>query len=398
MKKNHKELRILYLSSAIPRMCGLAFFNQNLMEKLKLDPSIDQAVIAVNEIRAPKRNYPLFVKNELRQEDLGSYNEIADYANHSGANVFCLQHEFGLFGGFDGIFVVELLKKLSIPIVTFLHTIPILKDSKRRNYRLGILKEICKISSFVIVTAERGRETLVKEVGVIPSKIQVIRHGGPDIPYPTSKNKEALKKKYKLSGRFVVFSYGLLSKNKGYQYGIEAIAKLAKRYPKVMYLILGQSHPLAEKKTGEDMAKNLKKQIQKLRLKKNILIENRYLEEQELLDYLALADIYLIPYLTREQVSSGTLAYALTTGNCIASTPFIYAKEMLSQKRGVFVNFKEADSIAKTISYFIKNPKKIEEIRKRTYQFGRSFTWEKMAEKFIEILEKAASSKKLEIG
>jgi len=352
-----------------------------------------QKIIAVNEKRAPKRNYPPYVTYELEQEELESYNKVALYVNESGADIFCVQHEFGLFGGFDGVFILKLLEKIKIPIITFLHTIPILKSSKRRKYRLGILKKICKFSKYIIVTANIGKKLLIDECNISLKKIVTIRHGGPFIPYPSKRERAQVKRKLNLRRKFIILSYGLLSKNKGYHIGIEAVSKLIKKYPNITYLILGEPHPIGKRK-DQNISKRLRRKVKDLRVKNNVLFIDEYLDEGKLIDYLKMADIYLMPYLTKEQVSSGTLAYAMTTGSCIVSTPFIYAKELLDRNRGFFIDFESSNSIVKIVSDLIKHPREIERTRKKTYEFATRFTWPEIGKQFIEVFQKA---KKLNI-
>jgi glycosyltransferase involved in cell wall biosynthesis len=390
--KNIRDLKVLYLSSFPPRQCGIANFTQNTIEAINsLNPNIDQKVIAINELGDGKRNYSALVKWEMEQENLESYQKTAFYINESGADILFLQHEYGLFGGFDGIFVLKLLEKLKVPIVSFYHSIPIEPQSKKRNFRLYILKNIGEMSSEVITTVEIGKKVLEKECGISAEKISIIRHGGYDVPYPQKEERETLKKKNGLKGRFVILTYGLITKSKGIDYALEGIAKLKTKYPKIIYILAGAFHPIHTRMSEKNYCGNLQKKIKKLKLTNNVKLLNRYLEKKELIEYLKMADVFLLPYLTKEQISSGVLANAVTTGNCVLSTPFSYAQEIIgNQKRGYFIDFKSSDSIFKVISYLISNPQKIEEARLRAYQFGRDFTWQKMAEKFIQILQKMA--------
>ncbi|HOA47297.1 MAG TPA: glycosyltransferase [Candidatus Pacearchaeota archaeon] len=389
MKKN--DLKVLYLSSFPPRQCGIADFTQNTINAVyKVNPNIDQKVIAINEKNAPKRDYLATVKWELEQEDLDSYQKTANYINECGADVLFLQHEYGLFGGFDGIFVLKLLEKLKVPIVSFYHTIPLIPTSKRREFRLNIIKNIGNISKHIITTTQSGKEILEKECKIPVRKISIVHHGGYDIPYPKQKDKEELKKKYGFQGKFIVLTYGLITKSKGIDYAIEAIAKLKDKHPNILYIIAGTSHPVKIKLAEKDYYSDLQLKTKKAKAADNVKFVNKYFEEEELIDYLKMADLFLIPYLVREQISSGVLANAATTGNCILSTPFPYAKEIIGEdeERGYFIDFENSDSIAQKIAFLIENPKIIEKKRKEMYQFGRNFTWQKMAEEFIKILQK----------
>lgn len=380
-----KDLKILYLSSFFPRQCGIANFTQSLMEAIrKLNLSTFQKVIAVNE-RGEKVKYSPKVVFEIEKEKLESYEKAAAYINESGADLFCLQHEYNLFGGFDGIFVLKILAGVKIPIVSSLHTIPVIKDSKRRGYRLKILKKIAQFGKYIIVTAEIGKDTLVKECKVPARKIITIYHGAPDVSYILSEEREKIKEKFNIKGRFVVSTYGLLSSGKGIDYGIEAIGKLSKSYPEILYLIIGESHPA---KREEYPLFELK--VKKLKIKNNVLFINKYLSEKEIIDYLRLTDIYLMPSLTKTQISSGTLSYAMAAGTCVLSTPFVYAKELIGKDRGFFIDLADTKSIVKVISNLIENPERIEKTRKKAYEFARRFTWPEVAKKYLEVFSKAA--------
>ena len=388
MKK--RDLKILYLSSFPPRKCGIATFCENFINAVhNRDSYIDQKVIAVNEMTAPKRAYSLLVKYQLPQEELECYDKVAAYVNESGADVFCLQHEYGLFGGFDGIFILKLLQNIKIPIVSVYHSIPMLKGSKRKEYRLKILKDIARFSKFVIVTADIGKKVLIKECKIPTSKIVTIHHGAPAVPYPTLKEKEKLKEKFNLRGRLVMSSFGLISKSKGFDYGVEAMLNLSKKYPNLVFLILGQAHPIHANAMEKDYYSSLLKKVEKFNLKNNILFIGRYLSEEELVNYLRLTDIYLTSYLTKPQISSGTIAYAMATGNCVVSTPFIYAKELIGKDRGYYINFGSSDSIVKVVSDLIDHPRKIEKAREKAYEFGRQFTWPEVAKKIIQVFQRA---------
>jgi len=386
-----KDLKIFYLSSFPPRACGIATFCDNFIKAIHyVNSNIEQKVIAVNEMTVQKRIYSPLVKYQLEQEDLESYGKVASYVNESGADIFCLQHEYGIFGGFDGIFILKLLKKIKIPIISIYHSIPILKESKRREYRLKILRDIAKFSKFVIVTAEIGKRLLQRECKIASNKIVTIYHGAPDVAYSTLNLRDKLKGKFNLKNKIVMSSFGLISKSKGLDYGVEAMRKLNKKYKNLVFLILGQAHPIHFKSREKEYYFNLQKRAEKLNLKNSVRFINRYLSEEELINFLRLTDIYLIPYLTRSQISSGTLAYAMATGNCVVSTPFIYAKDLISKDRGYFIDFESSDSIVKVVSDLIEHPQKIERTREKTYEFARQFTWPEVGKKMIKIFQKAA--------
>lgn len=387
-------MKVLYLSSFPPRKCGIANFTQNSLEAIyKVDPDIAQRVIAVNKPDISKGNYSGLVRYQLNQEELESYNKTAHYINESGADVLFLQYEYGLFGGFDGIFILKILEKINIPVVSFLHSIPILKRAKRRKLRFHILKNIGRMSKHVITTAKIGKEVLTKECSLRPEKIAVVLHGGYDIPYPNREEREMIKKKHNLGKKFVVLSYGLITKNKGIDYALEAVVKLKDKYSEIFYLIIGEPHPIQIKPTEKEYYPGLQQKSKRLRLEENVKFIGRFLEKEELIENLKMADVFLLPYSYKTQISSGVLANAVTCGNCVVSTPFCYAKEIIHKGRGYFIDFESSDSIIKVLSNLIENPQKIEEARLKAYEFGRNFTWQRMAKSFIDVFQRVVLAK-----
>jgi glycosyltransferase involved in cell wall biosynthesis len=221
------------------------------------------------------------------------------------------------------------------------------------------------------------------------NKIAVIPHGTPDLNYNST---EFYKKKKKLLGRIILGNINLLSENKGIDYSIEAVAKIAKKYPEVLYLVIGQTHPNILKDEGEKYRNNLKQKIKKLGIQKNIKFINRYLTLEELIGWLRVIDIYITPYLELQQSSSGALAYAVGAGKACISTKYLYAKEILAKGRGVFVPVKNSEAIAKAAIDLWQNENKRKEMQKKAYEYGRFMTWSSVAlqhlDFFAEIVKK----------
>jgi len=382
-----KYFKILYLSSYPPRKCGIATFTKNLINNIsqqEFDKRVSQKVIAINERKDIKRGYPSEVRYILEQEELSSYEKVAQYINKSGADILFLQHEFGLFGGFDGVFLLDLIKKVKVPILSFLHSLPILKSSKAREWRLKILKEIISKSVGVISASKEGVKFLKEEFKLPSERIFHVWHGIPRVSFPNKKEKTRLKRKYNLQKKFVILTYGLLTKQKGINWALDAIAQLRQKYPKILYLILGKPHPCILKQFFKD----IQRKIKELSIEKFVKLVPSYLEEKEIIDYLKLSDVFLAPYLTREQISSGTLSLALGCGCCCVATPFIYAKEVLQKNRGFLVPFEDREALKNVISYIIEHPKEAEEKRKKAYEFAKNLHWENVAKKIMKIIEK----------
>jgi len=381
-----KDLRIIFLSSFPPRACGIADFCQNTIEAIyRVNRDVDIKVIAIEEVNAPKRDYPSIVKWKLMQEDLESYQKTALWINHSGGDVLFLEHEYGLFGGFDGVFVCKLLPQIKIPKIIFLHSLPVLKTAKKREFRLQIIKKIAQSSQKLLVPSLLGKKVLIQELKIPQKKVELVRHGGFALPFLEKKEREKLKKRYHLDKKFVILTYGLITQAKGIDFALEAIYELKKEFPNIFYLISGQPHPIHAQEKDKYYFKFLQKKVEGLKLQENVKFIPEFLPQETISNYLLACDVLLLPYLTHAQISSGVLANGMCAGCCIVSTPFPYAKEMLSSKRGFFIKFKDSSSIAQVLKNLIQNPQLIEETRKKAYYFAKSFTWEEMAKKCLRV-------------
>jgi glycosyltransferase involved in cell wall biosynthesis len=380
-------MKIIYLTSYKPRKCGIATFTGWLRESIhKVNSRITQDIVVVTE-PSVKRKYPKEVKFEIKENNLESYISAAEYINKSGADALVLQHEFGLFGGEDGDFVFDLLKKVKIPLITFLHTIPVLKYSKNRSKRIRALKKFSRFSKYLVTTSEIGKKFLI-ENRIDSKKVITIAHGALDLPLLNKKERDKLKEKHSLKGKFVISTYGLMAKKKGADFVVEAIEQVKEKYPNVVYLILGKQHPVYSKKNAKDYYKQLLKGIKEKGLQNNVKIIDKYLSQKEIGKYLQLTDIFIIAYTTKTQISSGVIAHAICAGCCVLSTPFVYGKDMVGKEgeRGFYIDYFDSKSIVKKLNYLLKNPLILEQTRKKAYKFGRSFTWEKVAKKTIGLI------------
>ncbi|HBN79944.1 MAG TPA: glycosyl transferase family 1, partial [Ruminococcaceae bacterium] len=214
----------------------------------------------------------------------------------------------------------------------------------------------------------------------------VIHHGVPLFELPS---REALKKQFHLENRTVVSTFGLISPGKGLEYGIEAVALAVKKHPEILYLILGQTHPVIRKKLGEAYRTSLEKKVRELGIEDNVRFVNRYLEKEEIARWLKLSDIYMTPYLGRDQAVSGTLAYAVGYGRAVVSTPYLYAKEMLSNGRGLLAGFEDAASLGSCINFLIEHPEERRKMEEKALQLGRTMTWDAVADRYIETFYRA---------
>lgn len=373
-----KTIKVIYVSSYIPRRCGIATYTKDLTNAINLLNPHGLAEIMVLERPGETLDYPWETKYRINQNDLSTYIQAANYINQSGADLVSLQHEFGLFGGNCGEYIIPFIESLKRPLVTTLHTV--VEDPRSEG---GIiLKRIIRKSAAIIVMMEKVKDKLVKEYGAPAEKIVPIVHGTPDLPFSPS---AYFKKKKNLSGRLVLGNINLLTSSRGIEYALEAVALIAKKYPNVLYLVIGQTHPVFLQTNGETYRNFLKKIVKKLGIGKNVRFINKYLTLEELIEWLKTIDFYVTPYLDLHQAASGALAYAIGAGKCCISAPYLYAQEVLSNGRGVLIPFRNSEAIAKTVIQLWEEPEKKEEIEKKAYEYGRLMTWANVAMRHLDL-------------
>lgn len=382
-----REIRVIFVSSYIPRKCGIATYTKDLTNAInQLNPKTLAEILAVTRPRETT-NYPWEVKYKISQEEMHSYLEAANYINQSGTDIVCLQHEYGLYGSEWGEYIVPFVESLRKPIVTTLHTV--LEDP---NSRPGIiLKRIIDKSDAVVVMMERIKNKLIKDYHVSKEKVVVIPHGTPDLPFAPT---DISKKEKRLTGRMILGNINLLSPSRGIEYALEAVAKIAKKYPNVLYLIIGQTHPVVLQEQGEKYRNFLKNEIKRLKIEKNVRFINKYLSLDELISWLKVLDFYITPYLDPQQAASGALAYAVGAGKCCISTPYVYAKEVLDGKNGILVPFKNSGSIAAAVIKLWENPYERKKLSKKAYDYGRLMTWSNVGLRYLDLFRAITFSHK----
>lgn len=366
---------IAFLSTYTPRECGLATFTQDLINALDGIGIIDTNVIAVNNME--NYAYDSKVIAEIGQHEHGDYLKAARKLNDSDIDLLVIEHEYGIFGGEHGDYILDLISNIEIPVVTTLHTILLEPDLKQRL----IINTLGKKSVKVVTMAKNTKDLLQSVYGVDPRKIEVIHHG---VPKKLIQSRESLKKKYGYENKQTISTFGLIGPGKGIELGIEAVSKVVKDKRDVLYLILGQTHP-ALKEEGRLYRNKLEELVEKLDLRENVKFINKYLLKDEIIQYLQLSDIYMTPYMGKDQAVSGTMAYAVGYGKVIVSTPYLYAKEMLSDGRGLLAEFNNPESMADCIKYILQNPDKKAKMERNTIKIGRTMYWDKIAQRYIEV-------------
>lgn len=379
---------VALIGSYVPRRCGIATFTHHLAsavaERIYDQPlaSTERVrIIAVND-QDDEYSYGPEVAFEIGQHRKYDYRNAADYINDSKFDTISLQHEYGLFGGEAGVYLLELLERVKKPIVSTLHTVLAAPNGGQRD----VFKRICDCSAALVVMAERARVILADCYGVPNDRIRLIHHGVPDVPYG---NKEALKERFGTAGKPTILTFGLLGPSKGIEIMLDALAQVVPDNPEVVFTVLGATHPHVKRDSGESYRLSLESRALALGIQKNVIFHNRYVSEEDLCEYLAAADIYVTPYHNKEQIVSGTLAYALAAGTAIVSTPYRYAQEMLTDGRGRLVEFGDAKGFAEALGALLNNAEERGRMQAAAYEMGRAMIWPRVALQYHETLSEA---------
>ena len=369
---------IAFIGNFLPRQCGIATFTTDLLEAFSAElPEVNSWAMAMNDV-PEGYYYPPEVRFEIDQKRLADFSLAADFLNMNQVDVICLQHEYGIYGGPYGGHILELLHNLRMPVVTTLHTVLKEPDHGQKS----ILEDIGRISERLVVMSHKAEEIL-KEVYNIPNKkIVLIHHGIPDVPFI---DPNYFKDQFGCEGFKVILTFGLLSPGKGIEYMIDALPGVVTKHPDIKYIILGSTHPHVMRTEGEGYRLSLQLRARDLGVEKYIIFYNRFVDLKELTEFLGAADVYVTPYLNRDQIVSGTLAYALGTGKATVSTPYYYAKEMLANGRGRLVPFEDSNTIAEQITDLLDHDVERNAMRKKAYTFCRNMIWKEVARRYFEI-------------
>lgn len=386
-------MKLAYIGTYPPRECGIGTFTQNLTKSmLGIDDQGVQhnevIVIAMND-STQTYNYSEEVKLQIRQEQQTDYLEAANFINLSGADICILEHEFGIYGGLSGVYILPLLHRLEIPIIVTLHTI---LDVPSYNEK-AILKEICKMADKVVVMTYKAILFLTTIYQVSPDKIAMIEHGVPDIHFDRNKSKAS----FKLSKKKLILTFGFIGRNKGIETMIRALPEIIKKHPHVLYIVLGKTHPNVLRHEGEEYRSFLQLLIKNLSLQSHVLMLNEFVGEVELFRYLSACDIYITPYLNEAQITSGTLSYAMGAGCAVVSTPYWHAAELLTEDRGRLFDFNDSHQLAEVINELLDKPDSLKRIQDNAFEYGKNVTWPKIGKKYLHLSNILLSFPKQEV-
>ncbi len=373
--------RIAIVGNYLPRRCGIATFTNDLCDAIHAEyGAIELLALPVNDTDEGY-TYPDRVRFELSEDNLASYRQAADFLNFSNVDLVCLQHEYGIFGGRAGAHILELLRRLRMPFATTLHTVLREPDPDQRS----VMEEIVALSDRVIVMSQNSSDILQEVFQVPLEKIDLIPHGIPDLPFtdPTF-----YKDGFGTEGKEVLLTFGLLSPNKGVENVIKALPKILSHHSNVVYMISGVTHPHVLRREGDKYRQYLQNLAKELGVEAKVIFRNQFVSPQELIELIGAADIYITPYKHKAQVVSGTLAYALSAGKAIISTPYLHAVELLNGERGVLVPFDDPEAIAEKTIELLDNATARHAMRKRAYLYARDMVWNRAAQKYMQSFER----------
>lgn len=384
-------MKIAYISTYPPRECGLATFNHNLLNAINANySSITNRdfgfVVALNNSEnVAQYTFPPEVKFVIRENHQNEYEDAAQFINSSNADACILQHEFGIFGGENGIYVLPFINKIEKPIISIFHTV--LKSPTF--LQKVIICEVAKRSEKVVVMSKRAVKFLIDIYQIPKEKIKLIEHGVPDLEAQAN---NPVNKITELKNKRILLTFGLLSRNKGLETVIRALPKIVAKHPDSMYVILGKTHPGVVKTSGEEYRDFLKQLAIDLKVDNHLLFINDFVGETDLINYLTAADVYITPYLNEAQITSGTLSYAIGAGAAVVSTPYWHAQELLDNGIGHLFKFKDDIGLSEIVNQLLGSPKNLEKLKAKAYQYGLKIRWPKIGNEYLSVVTKAVNN------
>ncbi len=381
------DLDVIYVGSFVPRACGIATFTDDLSTSISAELGGRPYRVVAATDQPGAYDYPSEVTFEIRQNVIRDYARAAEYLNGSSAQVISLQHEFGIYGGEAGKYLSVLLCHLKKPVITTVHTV---LENPLKDYRESF-EIIVNASERLVTMSHKGAAMLRTIYNVPEDKISVIHHGVHDVPFVDS---NFYKEQFNVEGLTVLLTFGLLSPNKGIETVLEALPDVIEKFPDTVYIILGATHPAVKKIHGEQYRLSLERKVRDLNITDHVVFHNRFVDLQELTEYISCCDVYLTPYLAKEQITSGTLAYAVGMGKAVVSTPYWYAEELLSDSRGVLVNFRDPKDTARALIELMSDPVRRNKIRKTAYEYGRNMVWREVARQYVEMFLQVLGERK----
>ena len=374
--------QVAFIGNSLPRRCGIATFTTHLQQAVTASrPDLDTRIVAMTD-QGHTYDYPPVVCFQIEDHKIEDYARAAEFLNAGRFEAVSLQHEFGIFGGAAGGHVMALLSRLTMPIVTTLHTVLAAPNDTQRH----VFDQITDVSSKVVVMSKKGRDLLRAVYQVPDEKVELIPHGIPDYPFVEPDQAKIL---LGFAGKAVILTFGLLSPNKGIEVMIDAMPTVLNCHPDAVYVVLGATHPNLIAQHGEAYRESLMKRARDLKIADHVVFLNQFVDQPTLLSFISMCDVYVTPYLNEAQMTSGTLSYSFGLGKAIVSTPYWHAQELLADGQGVLVPFGDSAAIGIEIAGLLSDDARRHAMRARAWSVGRSMTWERAAERTLEVFESA---------
>ena len=375
--------RVALIGTYTPRKCGIATFTGDVFDKLReWHPRIQVDVYALDDPASPLAYGD--IAGTIAVDDPASYAQAARQINESGVDAVWLQHEFGIFGGPDGAMVTDFIDRIAAPLILTPHTVLGQPSARQRT----ILEHLIARASRIMVMSGHSRDLLASSYGAPHDILQVIPHGAPDRPFGRSRQ---FKEQLGLADRKVMMTFGLLGPGKGLEKAIEAMPAIVERHPELVYRIVGATHPNLVAREGEAYRERLVALAAELGVVDHIVWDNRFLDVDELLDQLEACDIYVTPYPGLQQSTSGTLSYAVALGKAVISTPYLHARELLSEEAGMLIEPGSASAIADAVNRLLDDPEELLALQRRAYARGRETIWPRFADGAAALIESAVA-------
>lgn len=372
------DLKIALVGTYPPRRCGIATFTRDLEEAMgKADQHVAPIVLAMTD-PGGQYEYPENVKYEIRQAVKGDYARAAEFVNYSDVRLVSVQHEYGIFGGDDGAYILDFLSTLRVPAMVTLHTVLKSPSHSQR----AIVQQLSKRSAGLVVLSHVAGELLKSSYAIDAKQIHMIAHG---IPQMQPVDRQLLKAGFGVSDRRMLLTFGLLGPSKGVETVIRALPALIEKFPDIVYFVVGATHPSIVRRHREAYRSMLEQEAENLGVRDHVVFHNQFVSTVDLCKYLQAADIFISPYLNEAQVTSGALSYAMGAGAAAVSTPYWHAQELLGEGRGRLFPFGDSSALAKELSILLESPDELRRVRRAAHDFTRSMVWPEIGKAHLEL-------------
>lgn len=382
-------MKFAFIGTYPPQKCGIGTFTHNLVKSIaenfgytSISPNL--YIVAVNEDEH-SYEYPPEVNFIIKQNTQKDYVSAAKYINYNKADACFLQHEFGIFGGENGVYILSLTSRIEIPLIVTFHTI----IREPSHIQKVIVQELSKKACKVIVMSKKAVKFLLEIYNIPEDKIEIIEHG---VPVSKVFHRETAREKFNFNNKTALFTFGLLNRNKGIETVIRAMPKVVEKHKNVLYVVLGNTHPKVLNRMGEEYREHLLRLVKEYGLEDYVYFYKSFVPEEQLMEYLYAADIYITPYLNEAQITSGTLSYAIGAGTAVISTPYWHAQELLADGRGMLFDFHNHNQLSDILLDLLDNSEKIEQLREAAFEYGQRLKWPKIGAKYIKTAEEAGES------